>query len=251
MQLVSLAALSVSFVCLALSSLFPCPFWPIHWQTECADSGTGKDNISGNISYSFLYSFFFCFLLTALLRPSHVTFTARYVYAAWFARCHAARSWRDPLQASAEIGLKVQRIRRAQDTQNTASTLFVHTKRGATRTPNWTLRIIRLHLISHLVLQRVVRLVQITAKSQIVLKHVAPPVESFISVFRPKTQLSQLCCANIANVAKHSSVMFINIKRGFDKLNFKFWDYLSYKTIINFQIRPLYQKTYAEAAIKD
>lgn len=99
----------------------------------------------------------------------------------------------------------------------------MHKKRGATRTPNWTSRIIRLHLISHLVLRRVVRLVQITAKSQIVLKHVAPPVESFISVFRPKTQLSQLCCANIANVAKQSSVMFINIKCGSDKLNFKFW----------------------------
>lgn len=118
LQLVSLAALSSSFVCLALSSLFPCPFWPIHWLDWVRGLRHGKDNISGNISYSSLYSFFFCFLLTALLRPSHVTFTTRYVYAAWFARCHAARSWRDPLQASAEIGLKVQRIRRAQDTHS-------------------------------------------------------------------------------------------------------------------------------------
>lgn len=61
----------------------------------------------------------------------------------------------------------------------------------------------------------VARCVQITAKSQIVLKHAAPPVESFISVTSCKRN-SQLCCVNIeaavlamlpANVAKQSRVV--------------------------------------------
>lgn len=84
LQLVSLAALSSSFVCLALSSLFPARFGLFTGRTECADSGTAKITFPATYPTVLYILFFFFFLLTALLRPSHVTFTTRYVYAAWF-----------------------------------------------------------------------------------------------------------------------------------------------------------------------
>lgn len=87
LQLVSLAALSVSFVCLALS---PAAVWP----TERADWGTTE--ITFPATYPTVSLFFFLYLSF---------FTTRVTYTPRSRRCRAARNRRDPLQASAEIAL--------------------------------------------------------------------------------------------------------------------------------------------------